>query len=275
MVNRLSNLDPTGSANSALAAIAKSFSSDAENFTFSKFNNSNTNGNPFSSAQIIQPGSAVGNGIYNTMASFGDSGKADDDPRAAIWFTKVNGQMLPAPNGTASADFGEPRLDGAIYSKPEIFKHFAAPMPLLTFVELKFIQAEAYLRLNNPANAYTAYETAVSLALAHAGDFNPAVKLSEEKINAYLALPKVSPGAGNLTLSDVISQKYIYLYQYQPLEAYNDLRRTAIIPITDPAGRPNRIPYPVSELTRNVNTPTDIDNISAFEPRTKIFWAKP
>ena len=274
LYNRLSNLDASGSANNALAAIAKSFSSDSENLAFSKFADSQTNGNPFSVANNSQPGSSVGNGIYNAMASFGNSQKADDDPRAAIWFTKVKGQIVSAPNGTARADFGEPRLDGAYYSKPELMKYFNSPMPLLTFVELKFIEAEAQLRLGDKTKANAAYEIAVDLALRHAGDFRPAVKLSDEKINAYKSLPKVLPGSAALTLSDIIKQKYIYFYQFQPIEAYNDVRRTAIIPLTDPTGRASRLPYPVTEITRNTKTPTDIDNISALEARTKVFWAK-
>ncbi len=272
--NRLSNLDPAGSATNALAALAKSFASDAENFTYTRFEDANTNANPFSNSQISQPATAVGNGIFNAMAGFGANGKVEDDPRANLWFTKVGGKIIAAPNGTARPDFGAPRLDGAFYSKPEILKYFKAPMPLLTFVELKFIEAEANLRLNNRPKAYEAYRTAVTLALRHAGDFNPAMKLTDAQIDAYLAMPKVLPGADKLNLRDIIVQKYIYFYQYQPIEAYNDLRRTELIPVTDPTGRPNRIPYPVSELTRNTNTPTDIDNISAFEPRTKVFWAK-
>lgn len=274
LYNRLSNLDPAGSANNALAAIAKSFSSDAEGFVFNRFSDLNTNGNPFSVQQNAQPQSAVGNGIFSTMVSFTPSGKVDEDPRANIWFTKVKGQLLAAPNGTARPDFGEPRLDGAFFSKPEILKFFKAPLPLLTFTELKFIEAEANLRLNNPAKAYEVYRTAVSLALSRAGDFNPAVKLSAAQINTYLQSGKVLPGAEKLSLQDIIFQKYIYFYQYQPLEAYNDVRRTALLKVTDPTGRANRIPYPISELTRNSKTPTDIDNNSTFEPRTKVFWAK-
>ncbi|CAG5002519.1 hypothetical protein DYBT9275_02910 [Dyadobacter sp. CECT 9275] len=273
LYNRLSNVDGTGSANNALAAIAKSFSSDAENLIFSKFADTQTNGNPFSVANNSQPGSSVGNGIYQAMASFGSTQKADEDPRAAIWFTKVKGQIVSAPNGTARADFGEPRLDGAYYSKPELMKYFNSPMPLLTFVELKFIEAEAQLRLGDKAKANAAYEQAVDLALKHAGDYRPAVKLSDEKISAYKSLPKVLPGSGALVLSDVIKQKYIYFYQFQPIEAYNDVRRTGVIPLTDPTGRASRLPYPVSEITRNTSTPTDIDNISALEARTKVFWA--
>jgi tetratricopeptide (TPR) repeat protein len=274
LYNRLSNLDEAGSANNALAAIAKSFSSDSENLIFSKFADTQTNGNPLSVANNSQPGSCVGNGIYETMASFGVSGKADDDPRAAIWFTKVKGLIVSAPNGTARADFGEPRLDGAYYSKPELMKYFNSPMPLLTFVELKFIEAEAQLRLGDKAKANAAYEVAVDLALRHAGDYRPAVKLADDKIAAYKALPKVLPGSSALTIGDIIKQKYIYFYQFQPIETYNEVRRTGVIPVTDPTGRASRLPYPVSEITRNIKTPVDIDNISALEARTKVFWAK-
>ncbi|MBD3637750.1 MAG: hypothetical protein HUJ25_10375 [Crocinitomicaceae bacterium] len=78
----------------------------------------------------------------------------------------------------------------------------------------------------------------------------------------------------SLTINEIIAQKYIFFYQYQPLEAYNDLRRTEVIPVTDPTGRPNRSVYPESERTRNSNTPLNIDRYSAFEPSTKLFWAK-
>ncbi|PWJ58577.1 SusD-like starch-binding protein associating with outer membrane [Dyadobacter jejuensis] len=274
LYNRLSNLDGTTSANNALAAISQSFNSDSESLIFSKFADIQTNGNPFSVVNNSQPGSSVGNGIYNSMASFGESGKADDDPRAAIWFTKVNGAIISAPNGTARADFGEPRLDGAYYSKPELMKYFDSPMPLLTFVELKFIESEAYLRLGDKTKANAAYEMAVDLALKHAGDYRPSVSLSDEKMDAYKALPKVFPGSDALTLADIIKQKYIYLYQFQPIEMYNDVRRTGVFEVTDPTGSATRLPYPVTEITRNINTPTDIDNISALEPRTKVFWAK-
>lgn len=274
LYNRLSNIDPQGSANNALGAITQSFANNDENLAFTEFDDTQQNGNPFVTRQIIQPGSSMGNGIYNTMASFSPTNNVEDDPRADIWFTRIDGEIVPAPNGTAEPDFGEPRLDGALYSKPEIFKVLDAPLPLLTFIELKFIEAEARLRLNQPAEANAAYEQAVSLALEQSSDFNPDVVLTPEQINAYTALPEVFPGATALTLQDIIFQKYIYFYQYQPIETYNDIRRTALVPITDPTGRPNRSVYPDSEQDRNTNTPSTIDQFSVFEPSTKLFWAK-
>ncbi len=113
LYNRLSNIDPQGSANNALDAIANSFSAADEKFIFSKFENTLNNGNPHSLAQNAQPMTSVGNGIFNTMLSFSPNDDIEDDPRANIWFTRVNGQLIPAPNGTAVSDFQEPRLDGA------------------------------------------------------------------------------------------------------------------------------------------------------------------
>lgn len=274
LYNRMSNVDALGSANNALSALSKSFVSDTENFTFTNFANTIQNDNPIVGTHIDQPGSCIGNGIYNIMASYSPTGNVEDDPRAKIWFTRVGGKIIAAPNGKALPDFGEPRLDGAKYSKPEIFKWRTAPMPILTFIELKFIEAEAQFRLNKKAEANTAYETAVSLALKHASNFNPAVALTAVQMDAYKALPKVFPGASNLTLKDIISQKYIFFYQFQSLETYNDIRRTELNTVTDPTGRPNRSIYPNSEKDRNTSTPANIDQYSIFEASTKLFWAK-
>ncbi len=274
LYNRLSNIDPQGSATNALDALSKSFANESEKFAFSKFANTLNNGNPFSISQNSQPMTSVGNGIFNTMKSFSPTDNVEDDPRANIWFTRVNGQLLPAPNGTAVSDFQEPRLDGAFYSKPEILKHFAAPQTLLGFVELKFIEVEARLRLNDRDDAYLAYQIAVEGALRDASAFNPAVALSEQKIDDYLALPAVSPGFENLTEEHVVFQKYIYFFQYQPIEAYNDFRRTGLFDVTDPGGSPTRFPYPTIEITRNRNTPAGIDDFSILDPSTKLFWAK-
>jgi hypothetical protein len=274
LYNRLSNVDPEGSATAALDAISRSFENDIESFVFTKFVDTNDNDNPLSGRQIEQPQSAVGNGIFYAMSSFSPTNSVEDDPRANIWFTRVNGQLIAAPNGTADPDFGEPRLDGAKYSKPEIFKWRAAPFPVLSYVELKFIEAESELRLNNRDEANAAYENAVSLALEHASDFRPAVALTGDQRNDYLSLPGVLPGADDLTQEDIIIQKYIYFYQYQSIEAFNDVRRTGFIPVTDPVGRMNRSIYPDSERNRNTSTPLNIDQFTVFEPSTKLFWAK-
>lgn len=274
LLNRLSNLDPQGSANGVLSNLDKTFTSEADDFTFKRYSENRNYENPYSGAQNSQPEFAMGNGIYNALAWFSKDGNVEDDPRASIWFSRIGGKITPAPNGLAGGDFGEPRLDGRFYSKPALLKPLSSPQPMATFVEMKFVEAEARLRLGDRENAYTAYKTAVRSALKQASLFNPATALSEQQIDAYLDLPNVSPGAANLTLKTILLQKYIFLFHNQPLEAYNDVRRERFIEITDPAGLANRVPYPDSEISRNPNVPKNVNLTTLFDASTKLFWAK-
>ena len=145
---------------------------------------------------------------------------------------------------------------------------------MLTFTELKFIEAEAQLRLGDRTKAYTAYEAAVRAALAQASIFNPAVSLTTAQINAYMARPKVAMGAGNLILKDIIMQKYIYLTVFQTQEAFNDVRRTGLILLNDPDGTAKRFPYPVDEISRNANAPQVSDQNTVYQENARLFWAK-
>lgn len=274
LFNRMSNVNPTGSANDVLAHLDKSFAGEADEFIFRRYTDNRNYENPYSGAQHSQPEFAMGNGIYNALAWFSPTTNVEDDPRTSIWFSRIGGKITPAPNGLASGDFGEPRLDGRFYSKPAVLKPLNAPQPLATYAELKFTEAEARLRLGEKEAAYQAYQKAVQVALKQASVFNPATALADDKINAYLALPKVSPGAASLTVKEILLQKYIFLFYNQPLEAYNDVRRELFINITDPSGLANRVPYPDSEISRNPKVPAGVNLTTLFDSSTRLFWAK-
>lgn len=271
--NKLSNLDATNSAQNALSAIASSFTSAEENFSVKIYNNSLENGNPYSVAQNSQPRSAVGK-VYEVMLSFTPNAIVEEDPRSIVWFSTIDGVRVAAPSGVADADFGEPRLDGAIYSKPLFLKSTAASLPILTYNELLFIEAEANLRLGNFSEAYSAYQEAVQLALEESYNFSAEAQIDPADISTYLEYSEVSPGEGNLTLENVISQKYIYFFKYQWIEAYNETRKFDFFPTTNPQGRANRMVYPISEVTRNPNTPSDVNFSTIFSSSTKLVWAK-
>lgn len=274
LYNRMSNLDPAGSANSVLSDLDKAFSTEADDFTFKRYAENKNYENPYSGAQNSQPEFAMGNGIYSALSWFSPVADVEDDPRTQIWFSRIDGKIKPAPNGLAGGDFGEPRLDGRFFSKPAVLKPLNAPQPLATYTELKFIEAEARLRLGEPEAAYQAYQEAVQLALKQSAIFNSARALGADRINAYLAMKKVSPGAAGLNARTILLQKYIYLFYDQPLEAYNDIRRELFIDITDPAGLANRVPYPDSEISRNPKVPANVTLTTLFDPSTKLFWAR-
>jgi tetratricopeptide (TPR) repeat protein len=122
-----------------------------------------------------------------------------------------------------------------------------SPIPFMTYAELKFIQAECYLHNSNTDLAYKAYQDAIKANILYFG-------LDETTADDYVASTPVDVGAANLTLTDIIQQKYIALY-YQA-ETWNDWRRTGLPKITIPDGAYvqqviRRMVYPQSERLYN------------------------
>lgn len=260
LYNRLSNIDPEASATQALQALAHTFTSAEEGFIFEGYLSGTSNDNPWAGWQKQEQTYAVSETFVDLLESFTESGYAD--PRAERWFTKIEGQIIGAPSGNAQSD-----LTHAIYSAPsmETVLYDEAPQPLLTYDEMKFIAAEAQLRLGNRPEANAAYEEAVQAALRRAG-------IAEEDMMAYVSQGTVFPGENGLTLDHIIKQKNISFWMFQSLEAYNDYRRTGIPQMNDPRGTPLRLPYPPSEVNRNPNTPADINDVTIYE--IPVWWGK-
>lgn len=261
LYNRLSNVNPQSSAENALDALTDGFTSEDEGFIFEGYLSGTSNDNPWTGWQKTEQTFGISETIIEVINSFNDLGFAD--PRAERWFTKLNGEFVGAPPGQAQTD-----LTHNIYSAPsrENVLYDEAPQPLLTYDEMKFIEAEAHLRLGNDAEANDAYEEAVSAACRRAG-------ISEGDISAYVNQGEVFPGEGNLELNHIIRQKYISFWMFQSIEAYNDLRRTGIPQMNDPGGTPLRLAYPPSEVNRNPNTPSGINDVTIYE--RNVWWAEP
>ncbi len=259
LYNRLSNVDPEQSARNALDAINQSFTSPEENFVFEGYLTGLTNDNPWAAVQKSQQTYAVGTTFIELMDSFTEPDFTD--PRAERWFTTIEGEFVGAPPGEALTD-----QEHVLYSAPsDEVLYDAAPQPLLTYDELKFIEAEAQLRLGNAADAYAAYQEAVRAALARA-------EVAEEDAGAYVNQSTVFPGADGLTLEHIIGQKNISFWLFQSIEAYNDYRRTGIPnTLSDPRGTPLRLAYPPSEINRNSNAPDNINDVTIYE--IPVWWA--
>ncbi len=259
LYNRLSNVDAAASAQNALDALSNAYASPQEGFIFEGYLSGNTNDNPWTGWQKQEQTYAVSNTTVSLMRRLDESGVID--PRAERWFTKINGQFVGAPDGEAQTD-----QTHSIYSAPSIqtVLYDESPQPLLTYDEMKFIEAEANLRLGNRSAANSAYEEAVTAALRRAG-------ISEGAISAYVGQTTVFPGANALNLEHIINQKYLSFWMFQSLEAFNDYRRTGIPEMNNPLGTPLRLPYPVAEVNRNPNTPSEINNVTIYE--IPVWWA--
>ena len=108
-----------------------------------------------------------------------------------------------------------------------IFKD-AAPFPIITACEIQFLEAEAYYRKNDKTSALAAYKRGISLSFDMLSDvYSASVPnlITPESKSAYLDNPVIVPAAEDLTLSDIMLQKYISMYGYGVLETWVDLRR--------------------------------------------------
>jgi hypothetical protein len=112
---------------------------------------------------------------------------------------------------------------------------------ILTYHEMCFIKAEVYMRKGDAANAYTAYRAGIQahmdmmqakLTIWKSGGFNknaagvviPDMEpMDPTAITTYLASNAVAQGAGTLTMSDIMLQKYMAMGC--SLENWNDMRR--------------------------------------------------
>lgn len=259
--NRLSNIDATGSATNALQAAANSFTSKDEGLIFSDYQNSTTYCNPISREENSMRRFSASITILNVINSFNNAGY--DDPRAEKWFDKINGEFIGAPNGDNLEDIGKFLYSGV--SNTNVL-YMGAPMPMLMYDEIKFIEAEAYLRLGNNQEANAAYKEAVQAACSKAG-------LSDEEIAAYTAQGSVFINDENLTLEMIMKQKFLSFFMMQPIEAYNDYRRTRYMSLYNTHdGFPERILYPDNEYATNTNAPSDINLVTIYTK--KLWWAK-
>ncbi len=249
LYNHLSKKDPTETANDVLSAVANAFEDNSDDMVFTSFTTDATGQHPWFQEVNDRSHHAISTTIYDLLDGL-------SDPRADLWFGTVGGVVVPAPNGTAVTDQG-----GNIYSRASgSYLTATSPLPIITFDEMKFLEAEANLRLNNSADAYEAYLAGIEAALERA-------EVAEDDITAYLARGNVAVGEDNLTLEDIITQKYIAFWLFQPIEAYNDYRRTSIPTLNNPVSPPpNRFPYPQDEVAANPNVPDrTIQN--------KVWWA--
>ncbi len=110
-----------------------------------------------------------------------------------------------------------------------IFKN-AAPYPVITASEIKFMLAEAYYRKGDLASAKDAYVAGISLNMDMlVSDYNSGVPAAQQITPAikaaFLANPIVVPALANFSLSHIMMQKYIALYGFGTLETWVDMRR--------------------------------------------------
>ncbi len=148
--------------------------------------------------------------------SVSNPGPAKDNPENFWGSSQATGVVNTAPATDANCRY--------------IFRN-AAPFPVMTASEMKFIIAEAAFRKGDKATAYQAYKDGISLSfdllssvynvnIPTGKDINAANKA------AYLANTNVVPAtSAGLTMSKIMLQKYIAMFAWGALETWSDMRR--------------------------------------------------
>lgn len=248
---RLSNKKSDAAA-TALAAISKGFASATDALVFASFEATATGENPWRQFMADRSHLSVGSTLYNLM-------NERNDPRMALMFSKISGNYAPAPVGEAL------QTQGGVYSVSLVSEsNRIAPIPLMSYHEFKFIEAEAKFRAGD-ATWKDALKAAVTASFAY-------TKATEGTYFADVVEPKLT--AGN-ELNEILTQKYIAMYEYEAMEAYNDYRRTNIPAMKNPnnlttsGGFVHRFPYALSEVSSNG---ANVPKVDVF--KDKVWWAK-
>lgn len=111
-----------------------------------------------------------------------------------------------------------------------VFDDKAKLPAIATYAMLQFIKAEAAYKLGDKATALAAYTNGVSSHIDWVNARNldnnqtPTQITAAEK-SAFLASPAIIPTAANLTLTHIMSQKYIALWGWGHNEVWVDMRR--------------------------------------------------
>lgn len=105
-----------------------------------------------------------------------------------------------------------------------------AKVPAMTYAQLQFVKAEAAYRKGDKATALQAYRNGVSAHIDFVNERNlddnqSPTQISAAEKAAFLASPAIVPAAGSLTLTKIMSQKYIAEWAWAHDELWMDMRR--------------------------------------------------
>lgn len=180
------------------------------------------------------------------------------DPRMPFMFSATDdGKFIGVPNGTGRGTGVDIDGDRSVLARNTYYAANASPILIITNSEMRFIEAEVALHMNDKPAAYAAYLAGIRAHMEMLG-------VTPANIDNYVNDPAVSVGSANITLPLIMKEKYVALFLHP--ETWNDARRFdyQYEDMTLPANHNpdlggefiRRVNYPDSETSRNgVNVP--------------------
>lgn len=244
-----------------LAAVSNAYTSNADNAALTTFqgnspwnqvarNNANLLLDGWLSEQFVD---ALDGTSYGTV-----------DPRLALIANQTRfGDYRGTPNGRGRIGTGT-NNEESVLTTTGFYSKAGAPLWLVTFAEVKFIEAEAAFRSNDKTRAYAAYLAGIRAHMDLMG-------VDAAARDAYINNPTVSVGASALTLAHIFKEKYVAMFLHP--EAWVDARRFnyQYKDFGLPVGAAfnefiRRSAYPVVETSRNGA------NVPEVTMTTRLWW---
>ncbi|WP_422105747.1 SusD/RagB family nutrient-binding outer membrane lipoprotein [Winogradskyella sp.] len=194
-----------------------------------------------------------------------------DRPSTLGFGTTLNNMMTGDPRLSLYTSNGEDFTDGDLFwGQPN------SPTPLISYWEVKFIEAEALVRTNgSDTDALTALQDAVTANMNYMGISDPS-----SYVNALTLT-----GTTEQKIEIIITEKYKALYGNAPIEAWVDYRRTgypALTPSPDAVPSlnpslviPRRFLYPITERLNNEANYTSAISAQGGHLLDDDLWAFP
>lgn len=251
---RLSNVQAAG-LTEAIGLVSSGFASNADAFLFNKYEASLSKANPWWEFRYYRAHLSVSQTLLTLMQD-------RTDPRMAAYFTQIGGAFVGAPSGTA-LEVQSGTYSRSIFTAANSVFCMTQPTPLMTYYELKFLEAEAKQRTGD-ATWTAALEDAVEASFLSKG-------LTAGAATTYFT-DVVTPRLVGNELDEILIQKYIAMYEAEAMESYHDYRRTGVPDMNNPnnatTGFIHRLPFALSEESSNAaNVPT----VNIFTE--KVWWA--
>jgi accessory colonization factor AcfC len=261
----LNQLSKTNKYNATeiLAAVANAYTSNADNAALTAFQgNSPWNQVARNNANLLLDG-WLSEQFVDALngTSFGT-----EDPRLPLITNKTrNGVFRGTPNGAGRIGSGTNNEESVLQNTATSFySKTGAALWLVTFAEVKFIEAEAAFRSNDRTRAYAAYLAGIRAHMDMMG-------VDAAARDAYISSPTVSVGATALTLAHIFKEKYVAMFLHP--EAWVDARRFNYqykdfsLPVGAALGEfIRRAAYPLVEASRNGA------NVPEVTMTTRLWW---
>ncbi len=211
LLNMLSKTNQYNATN-IFAELALAYTSTADDAYITTFNVRN----PWNQVALNNANLLLDGWLSEYWVDLMDGTNGIFDPRIRrIADTTKFGDYRGTRNGKGRVGSGTAKEESYI-SQTGHYSSTSSPLYIITYEEMKFIEAEAAFRSNNLTRAYNAYLEGIRANMNKLG-------VSAADRDAYLANPTVAVGSANITLALIFKEKYKALF-LMPV-SWDDARR--------------------------------------------------